>query len=108
MLISDWSSDVCSSDLRGLVAAPAQAAVDVQDPGLGGALGRRRTHAAADPGGTVGQRVQAHVAVFERDAKRRQLGADVGELRLPAKRGLAPRPGPGEVSPEPAYRRSVV
>src|SRR3546814_4777565 len=59
---------------------------------------------ASDPGGTVGQRVQAHVAVFERDAKRRQLGAEVGELRLPAQRGLGARPGQGEVALEPAGR----
>src|SRR3546814_8673078 len=87
-----------SQHQRDLVAAPAQAAVDAQDPRLRGAVGRCRTHAAGDPRGAVGQRVQAHVAVLERDAQRRQFGAEVGELRLAAQRGFGARPGQGEVA----------
>src|SRR3546814_13130472 len=84
MRISDWSSDVCSSDLHGQAQVPA---VPI---GLGFAIDRNRTEAAA-LGGTEHARqrafslAQGEVKLVAHGANPRVVGQ--GRLRMAQRRG---------------------
>src|SRR3546814_8646507 len=96
MRISDWSSDVCSSDLRAAVAAP-------QEQVLGHLLADRAGPAHPAAAGVAGARfldglevetaVAGEVLVLGRDHRQRQAGRDlvhvapvVGHAEIPIPR----------------------
>src|SRR3546814_18231571 len=83
MRISDWSSDVCSSDLPGLVAALAQRVVDNPPPRLALAhLGveARQVPAGADPGHEALHQFRLR-RLGRQVAQLQRVGLEVAELR---------------------------
>src|SRR3546814_18343502 len=84
MRISDWSSDVCSSDLRDFRQAADDAGVDRDASTFGGTVG-----AEFDPGGKL--RGELNVGVFRFDPKDRTLKPYTG-LQFAAAMSYAIRP----------------
>src|SRR3546814_3916110 len=96
MRISDWSSDVCSSDLAAQVSCLGEllATVDEQEIGVGSfqqgaTLGRKDLHAVAEQreaGQHFGRRLQgageeeesAHLDSFQAGPRSEPLGKDIG------------------------------
>src|SRR3546814_1723404 len=89
MRISDWSSDVCSSDLHSLqtyaVSAPISGIIIEKNANVGDVTGDRALFVIADP-----TKLHAEFFVYPRDAERIRVGQKVavrslsGEARLSA------------------------
>src|SRR3546814_8642238 len=86
MLISDWSSDVCSSDLERAVGACLQDLAGMEDElgGVGGGLGGEAPdHVVGllleQSEGTGGEGVQVEAAVADENVRQDLDGLDAGQ-----------------------------
>src|SRR3546814_14581043 len=109
MRISDWSSDVCSSDLQGLerLLRPGfggrlvvEVAVDARRRPLGPQLGQPCVDAAAD---LAELRVGAIAEPQHREAQSVEPPRALGQLRL-----LASRDALSPLAPAPGYPHNLV
>src|SRR3546814_15847437 len=85
MRISDWSSDVCSSDLGEIAAIEAGGAVHLAERGGG----RRLVLEGLEPRLPAGAELAAHTALHEGPAHRRRVGLELAQfLGVLARQGI--------------------